>query len=218
MKGDTIYLSWTNTPSGRKSAPDVIGLLNGYYPSNEVHLCQVRKSRDARHGQRNAIHVVSVHIILPFPRNLVHSHAAVPSTKQRASRTFCGQLQNRTCQAESGGTNSVHTTGVLIAYRSIPCPSAPVHLLKPSWDAACELNSIKCYLLEISQMVVEVSKWNLNSIVKMEHGAATLRSTMRHLPRIIEDRNLLGLPVSSHAVLETQSTLFGVVIKYGLGT
>ncbi|KAK6726442.1 hypothetical protein RB195_004639 [Necator americanus] len=33
--------------------PDVLGLLYGYHTCNEVHLCQVWKSKDARHGQRN---------------------------------------------------------------------------------------------------------------------------------------------------------------------
>ncbi|KAK6751284.1 hypothetical protein RB195_002954 [Necator americanus] len=83
------------------------------------------KSRDACHGQRNAVHVVSIHFILPFSRNLAHSHAAVPSTKQRTSRTFCGHLQKRTCQAEDGGTNNDALQTFMMAYRSTSTSSAP---------------------------------------------------------------------------------------------
>ncbi|KAK6752812.1 hypothetical protein RB195_003922 [Necator americanus] len=82
--------------------PDILDLLSNYHPSNEVHLCLVWKSRDARYGQRNAVHVVSIHFILPFPRNLAHLNAIVPSTKQLTSRTFRGHLQKGTCQAEGG--------------------------------------------------------------------------------------------------------------------
>ncbi|KAK6744043.1 hypothetical protein RB195_011003 [Necator americanus] len=61
------------------------------------------------------------------------------------------------------------------------------------------------------------SQFNRRSV----HDAAALRSTTRFLPllsRITEDGNLLALPVSSHAVLETQPTLFTVEKKYGLNT
>ncbi|KAK6762690.1 hypothetical protein RB195_023413 [Necator americanus] len=68
-------------------------------------------TRDPRHGQRYAVQVVSIHFILPFPRNLAHSHAVVLSTKQQTSRNLCGHLQKRTRQAE-GGTNSGRITDI----------------------------------------------------------------------------------------------------------
>ncbi|KAK6726143.1 hypothetical protein RB195_004452 [Necator americanus] len=103
--------------------PDVFDL---YYPRNEVHLCQVWKSKDARHGQRNTVHVVSVNSILPFLRNLAHSHAAVPSTKQRTSRMFCGHLPKRGLAKLKGEEPTLDALQTfLMVYRSTLCPSAP---------------------------------------------------------------------------------------------
>ncbi|KAK6765281.1 hypothetical protein RB195_025277 [Necator americanus] len=102
-----------------------------------------------------------------------------------------------------------------MAYRSTPCPSA-----------SAEAFLGRRLRTELDLMLPSRDRTNGTRDLKMEsqfnrrNGARRpkLRSTTRFFTRIIEARNLLGLPVSSHTVLETQPTLFAVETKCGLGT